>query len=189
MPRPRRHDSNKARVDAYRERHARKRRLELFVDHTAIERLDALAQAEGKSRSEIIEGLLLKTSKVSVNVTGHESKSTGNGTGNVTGAKSKVTGNVSGAKDKRTGNVTGADTATQYLQEVVKPAIEALLPLGRSLSDMGRRLDEQGIRPSLKPRGSGKWYSPGAGRQGAGGGGAPYLKKVMLKLGLWKEAN
>jgi hypothetical protein len=152
MPRPRRHDSNKARVDAYRQRHAGRRRLELFVDHEAIERLDALAQAHSKSRSEIIEGLLLKTSSVSV-------------------------------------NVTGDDSAARYLQEVVKPAIKALLPLGLSLSDMARRLDEQGIRPSLKPRGSGKWYSPREGRQGKGGGGAPYLKKVMVKLGLWGGAN
>lgn len=80
MPRPRRHASNKARVDAYRQRHARKRRLELFIDQAAVERLDTLAQAQNKNRSELIEGLLLKGGNVTVNVTGHESKSTGNGT-------------------------------------------------------------------------------------------------------------
>ena len=56
----------------------------------------------------------------------------------------------------------------RYLQEVVKPAIEALLPLGLTLSEMARRLDAQGIAPSLKPRGSGKWYSPREGHQGKG---------------------
>jgi len=169
MPRERIHESNRARVDAYRARHAGKQRLELFIDRGAVERLDALAQAHSKSRSEVIEGLLLSPSNVSVSVTGDDSKSTGNATG---------------AETKVTVNATGDDSATRYLEEVVKPAIEALLPLGLSLSDMARRLDEQGIRPSLKPRGSGKWYNPREGRQGKGGGSADYLRKVMVKLGL-----
>ena len=140
MPRPRRHESTTARVQAYRQRHADRNRLELFVSHEAIERLDALARVQGKSRSAVIEGLLLSTRSVPGNVSG-----------NVTGHDSKRTVNVSGNREasKRSDQPMAAAALSSEVIELVK----RWRTEGASWAECARQLDAQGIEP---PRG-GRW--------------------------------
>jgi hypothetical protein len=123
-------------VQAYRQRHADRNRLELFVSHEAIERLDALARMQGKSRSAVIEGLLLSTRIV---------------TGNVTGNDSKRTVNVSGNREasKRSDQPMAAAALSSEVIELVK----RWRTEGASWAECARQLDAQGIEP---PRG-GRW--------------------------------
>src|SRR5512143_2891389 len=144
MPRPRRHESTTARVQAYRQRHADRNRLELFVSHEATERLAALARVQGKSRSAVIEGLLLSTRSGPENVSG-------NVTGNVTGHESKRTVNVSG--NREASKRSDQPMATAALSSEVIELVKRWRTEGASWAECARQLDAQGIEP---PRG-GRW--------------------------------
>jgi hypothetical protein len=52
MVRRRLHSSSKARVEAFRAKHAGKRRVELFITEHALGCLDRFASAQGQTRSE-----------------------------------------------------------------------------------------------------------------------------------------
>ena len=59
MVRRRLHSSSKARVEAFRAKHAGKRRVELFITEHALGCLDRLASAQGQTRSYIAQQGLL----------------------------------------------------------------------------------------------------------------------------------
>jgi len=118
MVRRRLHSSSKARVEAFRAKHAGKRRVELFITEHALGCLDRLASAQGQTRSETIEGLLLKAPSVPVNVSGNTAKRTVNVSGNVAAISPEVRELVFGWRAE-----------------------------GASWAECARRLDERGILP------------------------------------------